>query len=150
VNAHTHVLKDLLSLIRQLEFLSFLPEQDILLTSADVATLYPSINIEDGMKALHWLWQNTPAYHRIYSRSTSSSLDLFSKPTMSNARALRARFCRRLALWWAHLFFGYVRYHFHDLAETAIIKKIQQQTVHQCYYSDLVRLVSGMQMILSN
>jgi hypothetical protein len=31
-NAHTHVLKDSLSLIRQLESLSFSPEQDILLT----------------------------------------------------------------------------------------------------------------------
>ena len=54
VNAHTHVLKDSLSLIRQLESLSFSPERNILLTSADVAALYPSINIEDGMKALQW------------------------------------------------------------------------------------------------
>jgi hypothetical protein len=52
VNAHTHVLKGSLSLIRQLESLSFSLEQDILLTLADVAVLYPSINIEDGMKAL--------------------------------------------------------------------------------------------------
>jgi hypothetical protein len=54
VNAHVHVLKDSLSLIRQLESMSFSPEQNILLTSADVAALYPSINIEDGMKALQW------------------------------------------------------------------------------------------------
>ena len=54
VNAHTHVLKDSLSLIRQLESMSFLPDQSIFLTSADVAALYPSINIEDGMKALQW------------------------------------------------------------------------------------------------
>ncbi len=54
VNAHAHVLKDSLSLIRQLETLSFSPEQNILLTLADVAALYPSINIEDGMKALQW------------------------------------------------------------------------------------------------
>jgi hypothetical protein len=54
VNAHTHVLKDSLSLIRQLESMSFSLEQNILLTSADVAALYPSINIEDGMKALQW------------------------------------------------------------------------------------------------
>ena len=54
VNAHTHVLKDSLSLIRQLESLSLPPDQNILLTSADVAALYPSINIEDGMKALKW------------------------------------------------------------------------------------------------
>ncbi len=36
VNAHVHVLT------------SFSPEQNVLLTSADVAALYPSINIEDG------------------------------------------------------------------------------------------------------
>jgi len=54
VNAHTHVLKDSLNLIRQLETLSFSPEKNIFLTSADVAALYPSINIEDGMKALQW------------------------------------------------------------------------------------------------
>ena len=54
VNTHAHVLTDSLSLIRQLESMSFLPEQNILLTSADVAALYPSINIEDGMKALQW------------------------------------------------------------------------------------------------
>jgi hypothetical protein len=48
------VLKDSLSLIRQLESMSFSQEKNILLTSADVAALYPSINIEDGMKALQW------------------------------------------------------------------------------------------------
>jgi hypothetical protein len=37
-----------------MESLSFAPEQNIFLTSADVAALYPSINIEDGMKALQW------------------------------------------------------------------------------------------------
>ncbi len=54
VNAHVYVLKDSLSLIRQLEALSFSPKQNILLTSADVAALYPSINMEDGMTALQW------------------------------------------------------------------------------------------------
>jgi hypothetical protein len=54
VNAHTHVLKDSLSLIRQLESLSFSPEKNVFMTSADVAALYPSINIEDGMAALQW------------------------------------------------------------------------------------------------
>ena len=52
VNAHAHVLKDSLSLIRELESMSFSPKHNILLTSADVAALYPSINIEDGMKVL--------------------------------------------------------------------------------------------------
>lgn len=54
VNRHEHVLKDSLSLIRQLESMPLSPEQNILLTSADVAALYPSINIDDGMTALQW------------------------------------------------------------------------------------------------
>ena len=46
VNAHTHVLKDSLSLIRQPESLSFSLEMNIFLTLADAAALYSSINIE--------------------------------------------------------------------------------------------------------
>ena len=30
------------------------PDQNILLTSAEVGALYPSINIKDGMTALQW------------------------------------------------------------------------------------------------
>ena len=48
VNAHTHVLKHSLSLIRQLESLV------ILALSSDIAALYPWIKIEDGMKTLQW------------------------------------------------------------------------------------------------
>ncbi len=50
------MLKDSLSLIRQLKTLSFSQEKNILLTSADLAALYrdPLINIEDGMKAQQW------------------------------------------------------------------------------------------------
>ncbi len=55
MSEHVHVLKDALSLICQLESMSFSPQQkNIILTSADVAALYPSINIEDGMTALQW------------------------------------------------------------------------------------------------
>ena len=54
VNRHVHVLKDSLSLIRQLESMPLSPDQHLFLTSADVAALYPSINIDDGMKALQW------------------------------------------------------------------------------------------------
>jgi hypothetical protein len=50
VNTHVHVLKDSLSLISPVEALSFLLRQNILLTSADVAALYPSTNIEDDMQ----------------------------------------------------------------------------------------------------
>ena len=54
VNRHENVLKDSLSLIRLLEATPISPDQNILLTSADVVALYPSINIEDGMTALQW------------------------------------------------------------------------------------------------
>ena len=58
VNSHCHVLKDSLSLIRQLESMAFLPGQNAMLTSADVTALYPSIKIEDGMTALQWFMVN--------------------------------------------------------------------------------------------
>jgi hypothetical protein len=48
------VLQDSLGLIRLLESMPLSPEQDLFLTSAGVAALYPSIDIEDGMKALDW------------------------------------------------------------------------------------------------
>jgi len=54
VNRHENVLKDSLALIRLLETTPISPDHNIFLTSADVAALYPSINIEDGMKALPW------------------------------------------------------------------------------------------------
>ena len=54
VTRHQHVLKDSLSLIRLLESTPLSPEKNILLSTADVAALYPSIDIEDGMKALKW------------------------------------------------------------------------------------------------
>jgi hypothetical protein len=63
VNAHVYVLKDSLSLIHPLEALSFSPKQNILLTSADVAALYLSINIEDGMKALQWFMAEHSVSH---------------------------------------------------------------------------------------
>jgi hypothetical protein len=52
VNRHPNVLQDSLGLIRLLESMPISQEQEHLLTSADVAALYPSIDIEDGMKAL--------------------------------------------------------------------------------------------------
>lgn len=58
VNKHENVLKDSLSLIRLLESTPASQEKKIFLTSADVAALYPSINIEDGMQALRWFMAN--------------------------------------------------------------------------------------------
>ena len=60
VNRHPHVLQDSLGLIRQLESIPISPEQELLLTSADVAALYPFFDIEDGnhgMKALQWFME---------------------------------------------------------------------------------------------
>ena len=51
---HPHVLKDSLSLIRMLENMNLSPDQEIFLTSADIAAPYPSINIEDGLEAMRW------------------------------------------------------------------------------------------------
>ena len=54
VNKHVHVLPDSLSLIRLLESTPISPDQNIILTSADVTALYPSIKLDDGLKALKW------------------------------------------------------------------------------------------------
>ena len=51
---HPHVLKDSLSLIRMLENMNLSPDQENFPTSADIAALYPSINIEDGLEAMRW------------------------------------------------------------------------------------------------
>ena len=51
---HPHVLKDSLSLICMLENMNLSPDQEIFLTAADIAALYPSINIEDGLEAMRW------------------------------------------------------------------------------------------------
>ena len=54
VLSHEFVLKDSISLIRQLECMNISQTQDVILTSADVAALYPSINLEDGLTAMQW------------------------------------------------------------------------------------------------
>ena len=54
VISHEFVLKDSISLIRQLECMNISQTQDVILTSADVAALYPSINLEDGLTAMQW------------------------------------------------------------------------------------------------
>ena len=51
---HSHVLKDSLELIRILEELELDPSKTCRLTTADVIALYPSIRLEQGMKALKW------------------------------------------------------------------------------------------------
>lgn len=51
---HQFVLKDSLSLIRQLESIHIPLNAELMITSADVAALYPSIDIEQGLAALDW------------------------------------------------------------------------------------------------
>ena len=51
---HQFVLKDSLSLIRQLESIHVPENSELLITSADVAALYQSIDIEQGLAALDW------------------------------------------------------------------------------------------------
>ena len=94
VNRHPHVLQDSLSLIRLLETVPTSPEQEILLTSADVAALYPSIDIEDGMKALKLV------YHMYCSLNTLAWQDLFQKTVMSNAKVSKKRLFKTSALLW--------------------------------------------------
>ena len=53
VMRHPHVLKDSITLIRRLEALQMCC-REIYITTADVAALYPSINIDAGMDALRW------------------------------------------------------------------------------------------------
>ena len=52
--SHEFILKDSISLIRQLECMNISQTQDVILTSADVAVLYPLINLEDGLTAMQW------------------------------------------------------------------------------------------------
>ena len=51
---HQHVLKDSLELIRIVEGLSIGPREQIMLSAADVNSLYPSIQLDRGMAALRW------------------------------------------------------------------------------------------------
>ena len=51
---HPHVLKDSISLIRRLDSMKLSCLDNFYLTAADVEALYPSIKLEDGMKALSW------------------------------------------------------------------------------------------------
>jgi hypothetical protein len=51
---HPHVLRDSLDLIRILEGRQFETTGRVMLTSADVNALYPSIRLEQGMIALQW------------------------------------------------------------------------------------------------
>ncbi len=105
VNAHVHVLKDSLSLIRQLEALSFSREQTILLT----LQMLQSTTLRTLQLTLKMAWRNcngacqlTPAYPIFCSPNASRLVDLFFKMTMSNTRALMALFCTGLAQLWAH------------------------------------------------
>ena len=61
---HPHVLRDSLDLIRTLEGLSFDPGEGVLLTSADVNALYPSIDLQRGMAALQWFMDSHTSFNQ--------------------------------------------------------------------------------------
>ena len=61
---HPHVLRDSLDLIRTLEGLSFDSGEGVLLTSADVNALYPSIDLQKGMAALHWFMNSHTSFNQ--------------------------------------------------------------------------------------
>jgi hypothetical protein len=80
------VLQDSLGPIRLLESTPLSPEQDLFLTSADVAALYPSVDIEDGMKALDWFMAT---HTRIISQFLHSQLiDAVNRPNISISSAV--------------------------------------------------------------
>ena len=57
-----YVLKDSLKLIRAVRGLRFDGAEQIMLTSADVNALYPSIKLERGMAALRWFMDNHTSF----------------------------------------------------------------------------------------
>lgn len=59
---HHHVLRDSLDLIRVLEQRRFESQGEVILTSADVNALYPSIALERGMIALRWFMDNHTSF----------------------------------------------------------------------------------------
>jgi hypothetical protein len=61
---HPHVLRDSLDLIRTLEGLSFDSGEGVILTSADVNALYPSINLQRGMAALQWFMDSHTSFNQ--------------------------------------------------------------------------------------
>ena len=61
---HPHVLCDSLDLIRTLEGLIFDSGEGVLLTSADVNALYPSIDLQRGMAALQWFMDSHTSFNQ--------------------------------------------------------------------------------------
>lgn len=60
--AHPYVLRDSLDLIRVLENFKLYGEWPVKLLTADVAALYPSIDLQEGLKALRWFVDNFGDY----------------------------------------------------------------------------------------
>jgi hypothetical protein len=61
---HQHVLKDSLDLIRIVEGLQFDSAEQIVLTAADVNSLYPSIRLERGLAALRWFMDTHTSFNQ--------------------------------------------------------------------------------------
>ena len=56
--SHPYVLKDSRELVRILQGLEFAPGDRVMLTAADVNSLYPSIQLDRGMRAMQWFLDN--------------------------------------------------------------------------------------------
>ena len=141
VNAHFHVLKDSLSLIRQLEAL---PKQNILLTSADVAALYPSINIEDGMKALQWFM----AEHSSIPQNLQPKYLKLARFVLENnyveCKGIEGSFLQRIGTAMGTSFSVTYAIIFMIWLETPIINEFQQHIVlYKRYIDDIFLIWSG-------
>jgi hypothetical protein len=108
VNAHAYMLKDSLSLIRQLELLSFSPMLIILLTSADV-------NIEDGMKALQWFM----AQHSSIPVHMQPKCLKLARFVLDNnyvdCKGIEGAFLQKIGTANGHIFLCDICYQFYDL-----------------------------------
>jgi hypothetical protein len=144
VNAHVYVLKDSLSLIRQLEALSFSPKQNILLTSADVAALYPSINIEDGMTALQWFM----AEHSSIPQNLQPKYLKLARFVLANnyveCKGIEGSFLQRIGTAMGTSFSVTYAIIFMIWLETPIIKEFEQHIVlYKRYIDDIFLIWSG-------
>jgi hypothetical protein len=144
VNAHAHVLKDSLSLIRELESMSFSPKHNILLTSADVAALYPSINIEDGMQALQWFM----AEHSSIPQDLQPKYLKLARFVLENnyveCKGIEGSFLQRIGTAMGTSFSVTYATIFMIWLETPIINEFQRQIVlYKRYIDDIFLIWSG-------
>jgi hypothetical protein len=95
--------------------LSFSPTLIIRLTSADVAALYPSIKIEDGMKALQWFM----AQHSSIPVHMQPKCLKLARFVLDNnyvdCKGIEGAFLQKIGTANGHIFLCDICYHFYDL-----------------------------------